>query len=243
MFFSYLFLLYNMDRTGENVMKLSKLLFICLPLSGAILAGCNSGNNNNNPKKEVFEEARKESLFELGKTTGYEIKGTITENEKVTHYTAAMKRDILYLHFQEVSGGGWNYMACQLSSEGKAISRTYKNDLTPFGDSQTRDGEAFKLCFNTSVDPFYEASKPAICNNSKYVGDETILGMNACKFQYEEDLGVSTQLITSYVEETYGLTLKITTQYVKGQEVTTAKEMIITSIKKGSDVVIPSFEF
>ena len=232
-----------MDRTGENVMKLSKLLFVCLPLSGAILSGCNSGSNNDNPKKEVFEEARKESLFELGKTTGYEIKGTITENEKVTHYTAAMKGDILYLHFQEVSGGGWNYMACQLSNDGKAISRTYKNDLTPFGDSQTRDGEAFKLCFNTSVDPFYEASKPAISNNSKYVEDETILGMNACKFQYKEDLGVSTQLITSYVEETYGLTLKITTQYVKGQEVTTAKEMNITSIKKGSDVVIPNFEF
>lgn len=231
-------------------MKIIKVIFAC---SLVALTACssssngNGGNNNSNKeeeniKKELFSDAKKDSLFNLGKNTGYEIKGTITENEKVTHYNAAMKGNIVYFHYEEKSGGGWNYMVCELSSDGNSCSTcTYLSDLTPFGGSQQRDAEAFKLNFETSVEQFYEASKPAIYENSKYAGNETVLDTNTYKFDYLSDLGTVKQKITSYVEGEYGLTLKIVTEYLNGEERSYYKEMSVTSFKTGNDVVVPNF--
>lgn len=228
-------------------MKLLKTITICLSFGFIALVSCNSGenqNNSKNDKQELFAEAKKDNLFNFGKTTGYEISGTTVINGSATHYKAAMKGNIVYLNYVEKSGGGWNYMAFKLSDDGKkCTSCTYLEDLSIFGEPQERGSDAFKSGFNTSVTPFYEASQPAICNNSKYVGNEMIAGINTFKFEYIDSSAAVTQKITSYVEEEFGLTVKIVTEYLKGEEVTYSKEMSITSIKQGNDVAVPNFSF
>ena len=229
-------------------MKLIKAIFACslvalTACSSSSSGGDSSSQEEKNIKKELFEGTKKENLFNLGKTSGYEIKGTFTKNEKVTHYTTGMKGNILYLNFEEISGGGWHYMACKLSADGNTCyTCTYLSDLTPFGDKQERNGEAFKLNFENSVGYFYEASKPAVYNNSKYMGNETLGNYETYKFEYSEDLGAVKQNIVSYVEGQYGITVKIVTEYLKGEERTYYKNVSVTSFKTGDDVVIPNFD-
>lgn len=230
-------------------MKLFKSLMICLSSITFTLTACNSSNNqdsgDDNEYKELFAESKKDELFNLGKTTGYEISSTTINDGKETHYKAAMKGNVLYFYYQEKSGGGWNYMAAKLSDDGKTYtSCAFLDDLSQFGTPIQRGPEAYKSGQKTSVEPYYEASQPAICNNSKFIENDTILNRKVYKFEYSEVLGNNvTHKITSYVEEEYGLTMKIVTEYLKGEEVTNHKEMNITSFKIGNDVVIPNFNF
>lgn len=64
-------------------MKLIRSLLICLSFGAIALTSCsiiNGGGSSQNKNssgsqehQEVYEEARKDSLFEYGKTTGYEM--------------------------------------------------------------------------------------------------------------------------------------------------------------------------
>ena len=221
-----------------------KITLACLSLTGLMLVACNNTKEDEDKqlKDELFNEAKQDSLFEFGKTVGYEIKGTITNNDSTSHYTAAMKGNVIYMHCEEGSGGGWNYMVATLSDDGSSYCATpYKNDLSMFGEPIYRDGSVFKSFFHSSIEIFLEASKPAIYENSKYVGDDMILGLNVYKFEYSSIWGGVVNNITTYVEGEYGLTLKYVNKYVEGEKVNQTIEKNVTSIKKGDDVIIPEF--
>ena len=231
-------------------MKLAKNILVLLSFCGLALVACDDFDykkswreENNNHKEILRDQSKKEELYNLGKDSGYELTATIVSNGETTHYKAAMKGDIIYRYYETTTGGGWNYMDCRLINGGTGCtSATYLDDLSMFGSPITRGPEAFKLQFESSTETFYEASKPSFYEEAVYLEDAAIDGRSTHKFRYTSMMtSTTTHIITCYVEEEYGLTVKTIDEYIENEQTLTITETTLSSFKTRDDVVIPQF--
>lgn len=231
-------------------MKMVKIIAILMSCCGLTLIACDDfsykrseNNNDSSPKQILYDKTKKEKLYNLGNTSGYELTATTTNNGETSEYIAAMKDHLIYRHYDQLTGGGFNYMVCRLINSGTSCAvTTYRDDLYEWGETVERGPEAFRSHFDSSTEPFYEASSPDYYEKATYSGTEVISNKSTLRFDYTGYMGDTTHLATFYVEEEYGLTVKSIHRYVRDHETLNVIEMNMTSFKIGDDVIVPQFK-
>ena len=233
-------------------MKNIKLSILPLFVSALLATSCdaisinnknNDNDNNNNNNKEVdqtiFEENKRDALYQYGKNTGYEISFSVTDtsqSEDAKHYISGYKGNLIWKMEYDTL-----YTAYELVDNGSCTMYSYNYELERWSVmGEGNNSNVFENAgFNSSVNRLYSTNQYVKYEGFVEEGTGTYLDRTIHKYNYFQDFGSTTVNYEFYVEEQFGLTCYSKITYNR-QDGAYYQEMSVTAIKVGDEVTLPA---